>query len=326
MKKGILRFLLSAVVVLLAFIFVEQCIAFAVIPGSSYARTQMHEFYEADNIDLVFVGPSYVYRGVDTSITDSLTGLTTFNLGTSAQKPIDSYFMIKEAYRVHNVKYVVLDVSTSFYIESEYTNQNTSTYIIYDRMENSPVKREYFTSAFSLDEYPTAFFKSSHYKDNTLSTMISNVKYKFSDDYKEYKAPSYRNEWYSGKGFVDSIGSYIPNAEITKVNSTSSEDALMWLDKIIKFCKDNNITLIAATSPKTADYIETYTSYDDLYKIFSKKFTDAGFKYLDINKSSYFIEYTNDDFMDIGHLNGTGAEKYSTMISYFINEIITVSK
>lgn len=318
MKKNILRFIISSIAVLLVFILVEQLYAFAVVPGCSYVRTQMNDFYNEEKIDLAFVGPSYVYRGVNPSISDEKTSLNTFNLGTSSQKPVDSYFMIKEAYRVHKIKYVVLDVSLDFYIDSSYSSQNTSTYLIYDRMESSDVKTEYFMNAFDFDEYPKAFCKSSHYSVYSFSQLTSNVKYKFSEDYDNFVAPSYDNEWYGSKGFVDSLGEYTEGNEISAIDVKFVEENLDYLQKIIDFCKENNIKLIAVTSPKTADYLKQYPDYESHISTFDKLFKDNGIFYTDTNRTEEFKKYDNSCFIDIGHLNSKGAEIYTNYLSELI--------
>jgi len=318
MKKNIFRFIISAISVLLVFILVEQLYAFAVIPGCSYVRTQMNDFYEAENIDLAFVGPSYVYRGVKPSLADEKTNVSTFNLGTSSQKPVDSYYMIKEAYRVHKIKYVILDVSLDFYIESSYSSQNTSTYLIYDRMENSEVKNDYFMKAFEFNEYPKAFFKSSHYSVYRVSQLTSNFKYKFSDDYKNYIAPSYWNEWYGGKGFVDSLGEYSGSDKISTINVKFIDENIEYLEKIIDFCKENDIKLIAVTSPKTADYLKQYPEYEKNMSKIDELFKEKAIFYTDTNRTEEFGKYDNSCFMDIGHLNGKGAEIYSEYLSELI--------
>jgi len=318
MKKNILRFIISAISVLLIFVIFEQLFAFAVVPGSSYVRTQMNDFYKAEKIDLAFVGPSYVYRGVSPQLIDEKTGLSTFNLGTSAQKPVDSYYMIKEAYRVHKIKYIILDVSLNFYIKSSYSSQNTSTYLVYDRMENSDVKTEYLVSAFDFDEYPKAFCKSSHYSIYSFSQLTNNVKYKFSEDYKNFIAPSHYNEWYDGKGFVDSLGEYSGNDDISEIEVTFLQENLDYLNRIIDFCNENGIKLIAVTSPKSSDYLKQYPDYAENMAVFENIFKENGIFYTDVNRAGEISNYDNSCFMDIGHLNGKGAEIYSKYLSELI--------
>ena len=315
MKKNILRFVISSIAVLLVFILLEQLFAFAVVPGISYVRTQMNDLYNAEKIDLAFIGPSYVY--IPANI-DEACEIETFNLGTSSQKPVDSYYMLKEAHRVHKIKYVVLDVSLDFYIESSYSSQNTSTYLIYDRMENSGVKSEYFMNAFEFNEYPKAFCKSSHYSIYKFSQLTGNVKYKFSDEYDKFTAPHYPNEWYGGKGFVHSLGEYPGSEEVMTESVTFLSENIDYLKKIITFCKEKNIKLVAVTSPKTADYLKQYPDYAENMSTFDKIFKDNGITYYDVNRSEEIADYDNSCFMDIGHLNTKGAEIYSAYLSELI--------
>lgn len=53
--------------------------------SSSYTRLTMHEFYNQENIDILFMGASHCYRGFDTNVTEEMLGCNTFNLGSSSQ-------------------------------------------------------------------------------------------------------------------------------------------------------------------------------------------------------------------------------------------------
>ena len=289
-----------------------------VLPRQSYIKSQYYEFYNGGNYDTLFVGSSLVYRSINPDIVDELTGSNAFNLGTSAQKPIDSYYVIKDAIRTQNVKTIVLDVSQSFYLNSPYTTQNKSTYLIYDRMENSPVKREYFLNAFDVDNYPFALFTVSHYdvpswgefRKNLVATLSSGG---------EPERIVYSNEWYAGRGFVPSIQVYDGNADIIEYQTGISEDAIGWLRKTITLCQENGIQLIVVSSPKTEENNKGINHYTENYEYINGVLAEYGLHYYDFSLMEEYSVFTNECFVDAAHLNEKGATLYSKMIADIIN-------
>ncbi|MGB1307992.1 MAG: hypothetical protein ACPG6B_03720 [Oceanihabitans sp.] len=75
--------------------------------GSSYLRFQEVENYK--DIDLLFIGSSHAYRGLDTRIFEN-AGYTSFNLGTKAQTPIQSAFLLEQYVAQLNPKIIVIEV------------------------------------------------------------------------------------------------------------------------------------------------------------------------------------------------------------------------
>lgn len=70
-------------------------------------------FQDADtvkNIDLLILGSSMAYRGVDTRAFDSL-GIESFNLGTSGQTPIQTRFLVEKYLDKFNPKIILWEIS-----------------------------------------------------------------------------------------------------------------------------------------------------------------------------------------------------------------------
>lgn len=310
--KKIVKFLIVCLVVLAVSFGALWILGLGVMPSESYVKSQMYEFYHAGSVDTIFVGPSFVYRGINPEIVDSICGTNSFNLGTSSQKPIDSYFMIKEAVRVQPIKMIVLDVSQGFYAkESDFAAK--STYLILDRMKNSSVKREYIEKAFDFDEMPQAYLKACHYDFPNLSGFAYNFKGAFSKG--EPVKVNMINEWYVDRGFVTSEQVYEGTEDSEKEIRNVDEESLKWLGEIISFCKEKDIRLIVVSSPKTKDYYESQINYDKNAEFITNYLKNSGYEY---NDFCDIIE--NDNFVDREHLNGKGAEKFSEMIAGLIKK------
>lgn len=307
MKKTC-KFLIICLIVLALSGAVLWIIGLGVTPSVSYVKSQMYELYNLEGIDTVFVGPSFVYRGINPEWIDAECGTNSLNLGTSAQKPRDSYYMLKEAIRVQPIKTCVLDVSQDFYVESAYTGQSTSTYLVYDRMENSSIKTEYFFKAFDADDYAYGVCKACHYDFPSFGSFIENVRASFSSSAPEKLA--YDNEWYESRGFVNSIQVYIGEDELSCQCEEIDENQLLWLGKIIELCEENNIHLFTVSSPKAQDYYAEKLNYAANVEKIRQYLAERGITYYDFKQDNM----GNECFVDKVHLNGTGAEIYSKMI------------
>lgn len=317
-RKQMIQFLKRMMATFVCSIAILWILGMGVLPRHSYVKSQYYEYYNGENYDTLFVGSSVVYRSINPEIIDARTGSKSFNLGTSSQKPLDSYFVIKDAIRSQNIQTVILDVSQNFYIESPYTTQNKSTYLIYDRMEDSEVKKEYFLSAFSFNEYPFAALKVCHYDFPSGSEFLRNLKASLSPA-SEPRRIVYDNEWYEGRGFVPSNQVYKGDASVVNNTSGISENAVGWLKKTIELCQENSIRLLIVSAPKTQENNIGIIEYQKNYEYLSSFLDEYGLAYYDFSMMEEYASFANEHFVDAVHLNGVGAAKYSEMIAGLMN-------
>jgi hypothetical protein len=78
--------------------------------GSGYTLTRLQEVKEVSDIDILFVGSSHAYRGFDPRIFKEI-GLNAFNLGTSAQTPLQTKFLLDRYLDEINPKEIIFQVS-----------------------------------------------------------------------------------------------------------------------------------------------------------------------------------------------------------------------
>lgn len=121
--------------------------------------------------------------------------------------------------------------------------------------------------------------------------------------------------------FKNRVGGYLPLKRVLSIKSIEdldvpkpdailkdyiiSDENLVYLDKLISFCKNNNKRVILIRSPLH----EKYSNYGNerLYKgILNSRYTNLD--YLDFSK----FPVSNSGFGDLAHLNYKGARVYST--------------
>jgi hypothetical protein len=77
--------------------------------GYGYAYSRLEEVKNYSNIDILFIGSSHAYRGFDPRIFEK-NGLKTFNLGTSAQTPLQTEILLNRYLEKLNPKMIIYDV------------------------------------------------------------------------------------------------------------------------------------------------------------------------------------------------------------------------
>ncbi|MFZ5939303.1 MAG: hypothetical protein ACOYXB_01905 [Bacteroidota bacterium] len=82
----------------------------SIYPIASYGhlQTRLKEVKETSDVDILFIGSSHTYRGFDTRIFLE-AGYKSFNLGSSAQTPIETLVLLKRYLKKLNPKLVILE-------------------------------------------------------------------------------------------------------------------------------------------------------------------------------------------------------------------------
>jgi hypothetical protein len=72
--------------------------------------TRLNEIVNYSNVDVLFIGSSHAYRGFDTRLF-SKAGISSFNLGSSSQAPVQSCVLLQQYLDRVNPKTIVFEVS-----------------------------------------------------------------------------------------------------------------------------------------------------------------------------------------------------------------------
>ncbi|MCR4961987.1 MAG: hypothetical protein K6A74_11060 [Lachnospiraceae bacterium] len=302
----------------------------------SYTRIMMHQLYTSDeNIDIVFVGSSHVYRSIDPAITDEEMGKHTFNLGTSAQDLDGSLALIKEANKKNDISKVYLELYYGVAGQGKYRDREdlTKTYLISDYMKPSLNKILYLTNASKNEHWINSFFPARRYTQKLMkiNEVVDLIKKKQTDDYRNYRyiRKEKFKEWYVDRGFVASEKIYDPKSSEDSTVSEIPMDTFLnresdwnkYLCKIVNYCKKNDIEITFFISPiygKRFETIVNYQQYHDFVDSFAREM-DVEFVDFNLIKEEYFDICDPCMFADKGHLNQKGAERFSRVFGETFN-------
>lgn len=301
-----------------------------------YARNMMHEFYQQDNIDVLFIGGSHCLRSIDPYVVDEQTGKNTFLACTLNQWIDASYALVKEAGELYDLDEVYLEMSASLadrtgsYKERE---SLTSTYAISDYMRPSFNKLNFLLNASSADHYINSFWPARRNWDmiTDFHSIGTTLQRKSTSKYRDY-SDYYVNQnlegigTYIGKGYTAiSLRThehrFMVRADYKNIETDDiSQDWINTLMDIIEFCADHKIKLTLFASPVSNFELSAKGNYDDYVEFIKDLVKDKDVSYMDFNlvKEEYF-PYRQINYQDGDHLNMYGAELFSPVIADSIN-------
>ena len=324
--------LIKAAAFVVCFFMIEAEAAFLLDPGryksDFHPRIRWEEFYNIsknnENLDLIFLGSSHAYRSFDPEIFNSKLGVKSFNMGHSSQNPVDSYYVLKEVLKYQKPKVVVFE---QYFVvaEGEDTDFISAAYT-YDYLKPSLNKLSCLVNDFNPKDYPKALLMTVRDKDNWANKDL--IKANLLREYNLFKqlitgkketeeAPkeSSKGEMYQGLGYVsnDGVASY---TELTTGNQFKdykrpnwNEKRLLYDDKVLQLCKENNIKVIMVTAPLPPTSLKLIKNYDEIHNKYQEIANENGVEYLDynyINREKNM--FTDKNFKDSDHLNSSGVK------------------
>lgn len=331
-KNFLVIFLCIVVMIICAKLF-----RFVLYDDSTFpSRAMMHEFYQSENIDTLFVGSSHVYNSCVLEIMDEELGENTFNASSQGQFIDGSLAMVREAIKFNDIKHIYLEL---YYYKTERKfserKQLTETYLLADYLKFSPSKIAYLLKASSSEHWFNSFIvgRRNFDKITDFKYIESVIKNKSTDNYKNYKVPmnNKKNEIYRGKGYIEAMNSSSLNW-INSINYRFTIDVLglsgsdweISLKEIIKLCKKNDIELTLFCSPLSELHIASLENYQEYHNYISSLATQNGLEFYDFNllSNDYLNKNNMQIFKDDNHLNHIGAAQFSHLFADVIKKSI----
>lgn len=314
-------------VLALTALLIHGCNYLLIDDSQSYTRLMMHEFYESkEPIDTLFLGSSHCFRAYDPQLFTELTGKTAYNLGSSAQNYDTSYYLLREAAKAHDIKTVYLDMHYKFLFVGKEERDLVQANIISDYMRPSFNKLEFLTTTADGRQLTNRLlpFRREWQKLADVSFLREVFEKKQTKAYQNYEPVVLEKEYYAGKGFVYSEEELDAEAITWWENFTSvAEDmesdetyTLSYIEKIVEFCRQQEIRLIFVTAPSYGRYLEEVGPYDLAYNYIKKMAESYGVPYLDFNLCRKdYLDLEEDSFLDVDHLNGKGAKELTGLLA-----------
>ena len=323
MKRGI-KVIFGVFIIISAVFVINSVLSYILIDDlDDEVRYAMHELYEQEEIETLFLGSSHVFCGYDPRILDEISGENTYLAVTPVQKVDGSYYLLKEALKNNQIKKVYLDM---FYLQyrdipaERGSIQMQWIYCITDNMKNNWNRIEFLLNASDCENYIEGFLPSARYGNYLLDRKRIErvIKSKRSSEYINYEnVPSafYKGAYVipGGVGNPEMIAD-LDNLEVAE--SIISEYSLKYLNKIVEICKEEEIELVLVTTPFTDFYVQALGNYNTFYAYMKEYAKTNAIEYCDFNLCRpELLVMEKDDFVDYHHLSGKGAVKYSTVFA-----------
>lgn len=343
MKKSLLFVFILLIVFFQAGKILQPTWCYGDIGDSAGYKDKMEDFYhqKEGSIDVIFLGASHC---LDSFLPIELYknyGITSYNLGSSSQFMVTSFFVLEEALHYQKPQCVVLDVSRLVGTD----NKNwigdwhySCNYKMISSIKNWIVRYKALLATKpetdTLVEWciPTIKF---HSRWNELEEKDWNIR-SLCNNYPEYLfgALGIDNSmlpWYELKlhasdinfsysdEYVEFIYDETDKIEEEKIIGTNlpfiSTSEAGYLNNIVHLCKENDITLLCVKAPTAASWDR------ERYSLVKRYLENIDINYIDFNYDETGITFDwNTDTLDYGlHTNYFGALKATDFIGQYLS-------
>ena len=258
--------------------------------GHLYSR--INEIPNFPKVEVLFIGSSHAYRGFDTRIF-AKNKISSFNLGSSSQSPIQSLYLLEEYLDDIECEKVVLEVSPIAF--SSDGIESTLDIISNDKTNWKILKMG---------------IEARHLKVfNTL--IFSNVRQLLNLDNAFIEEKTIGKDTYISGGFVERQKQDFKQSANTFYEIKQKQ--VIAFEKIVELTKAKGIQLILVQAPVTSAEYATYKSKD----AFDSMMANASEYY---NFNTLLTLEDSLHFYDSHHLNQTGVERFNTkLIEILVN-------
>lgn len=262
--------------------------------GHTYSRLRDAERIKKP--ELLIFGTSLAFKGYDTRIFEA-NGISTFNLGTAGETPIQTEFMIKRYLKKIDPEYVIYEVNPEWF-----TTRRTES--AFDLISNLPsIDMEAVKMAIRVNNiklYNNLIY--SFYKAN----LVTN---------KDFREPTqkYGDIYILGGGFVESRMMYNHPVEIESRELVFREEHKEAFERSIEYMDELRIKYILIMSPITDHRYRAFENTVEIDNYFSSKGTYKNFNYMEELDDSL-------DFGDSRHLNQNGVVIFDKEVIKYLKD------
>lgn len=302
MTKKFIKIVVFVILLLLFLNRVYDVFSWKDTAGSYYSSFDSFYQLKDDVVDVLFLGSSHTYCGVNNSVLWEDQGIASFSMSISGQDFTSSYYSLREALKTQTPEVVCLEMygslSHGYNVESN-MYRNTLSY----RLSHNSVE-----AVTSIAE--------DRKKELLLKWPIIHTRYAELQK-KDFMKRDGAYLGYHSEFFVDPIEGLYEYADITEIERIGEENE-SWLRKIIELIREKDIKLVFFATPfvcreeeqKKLNYIEQLSR-------------EEGIPFINMCKEIEGLDFDpNQDFCDWGHMNYYGAEKISHYLaSYLKNEL-----
>lgn len=279
----------------------------------SFIQIESFHSLPANSVDVLFLGSSHMWHGIDTKYLFDEYGIKGYNYASNWQHIATTELFLEDALSTQTPKLVVIDTQR---INDVFADRYLDGEIYYTKALNAPLGKERYLSTV-LNQ------------DNNASDAYTFPFLSFHNNWEDFDADNfiYGNDipdFVETRGY-DSVSKKLDDddffiLEDAKISEEVeiNHNQLEIMDRIVQMAADKNVRLLFITLP----YGNTY-NYGNATKAYAQS---KGIEYLN------FFDHLNElsldeenDFYDSSHLNTNGAKKtteylYSHCLGDYTNE------
>lgn len=244
---------------------------------------KFHEFNAAARWDAIVIGSSHAYRGYDPRLF-AARGIHMFNLGSSAQTPMNTFFLLKDMVTPNNCDLVIMDLFENTFEEPglESTNELTQ-----DVISN----RTAVEMAAALHELRSVNLLALRFctRDTSL----------------------YGDSTYVSGGFAECDDSLrtVPHYDMGRPWRPNA-DQINYFGRCIRYCAQQHIPLILVSHyyPHASDHAR----HAVFHAFVDSVIVGTNVRYLDLSYAHHADDLNN--FYDHNHLNSSGVALFNAQL------------
>jgi hypothetical protein len=282
--------------------------------GTFFPSQRWEGFYAAPAApDVVILGSSHAYRSYEPNTLEAAFGGNTpvFNLGSSAQSPVTSYYVLEEAIRRKPPRLVIMDIYFMVFTSDEILNNGLANW---NYMQAGPAKQAFFREGFSLkDQIATRFFPIYVYR----KYLTGKIKKLMGRSY----LPPGKGPYLEGGfvGFADTLSmevlqNYNQFDRFQTGLSDFTEKNEAYLLRIARRCRELSIPLIFSVAPIPKVSVQKIKNYAEISAHFRQLAESVAVPYYDHNLQRLPQLLDTVHYYDDDHLNLAGAQLFSGAI------------
>lgn len=283
-----------------------------VTPGEfGFSEARFRDVQNYRDVDVVFIGSSHCYRTYDPRIF-AKHEISSFNLGTTGQTPLNSYFVLKRYFDQLSPKLVIFDLNYRVINRDGLES-------FYDISINSSYAPEILEMAIAI--------KSPHAINGAISKWLLSL----TGLEKQRPQQPMPGERYIPGGYVeftnpdkkrpknrDKQDIFAANSE-KKLLITPNADQLKYIRKLVAFVKSKGTKIVLITKPEPPENLQIVANYSEIHDTFDQIARETDAPYFDFNKINLPLD-SNRHFYDKEYLNSEGVKIFNPILIEFLRK------
>lgn len=262
------------------------------VSAGGYTQTRLLEADTTRNIDILTLGSSHTYRGFDPRIFRE-HGIRMFNLGSSAQSPLQTQYLVQEYINRIKPGLVIYEVS-SLTFSSDGLESALDLYRNVPRLDKGLLDMAITVNKIkSYNTFLYALFRKSFEKKSRHESAQTKIDTYIPGGYVETKRP------------VDSAKQM---KDFKKRAIAFNGIQTHAFEETMRLLQAQNIKVILVQAPVLRKFYQSITNESEFETYFS---SFKGIPYYNFNEIASF---NDDQFYDHNHLNQQGVNKFNKMV------------